>query len=68
MAVYLQVNLYNAESVSIYKTAATELFENVFKRSSTEGFVINPGKSLRRMQLYGFSQGFLYSSDIGDLF
>lgn len=44
MAVYLLVNLYNAESVSIYKTAATELFEIVFKRSSTEGFVMNPGK------------------------
>ena len=44
MAVYLLVNLYNAESVSMYRTAATELFEIVFKRSSTEGFAMNPGK------------------------
>ena len=44
MAVYLLVNLYNTKSVSIYKTAAKELFEIVFKRSSREGFVMNPGK------------------------
>ena len=43
IAVYLFVNLYKAESVSIYKTAAIELSEIFFNRSSIEGFVIKPG-------------------------
>jgi hypothetical protein len=38
------VNLYNAESVSIYNTAAKELSEIFFNRSSIEGLVANPGK------------------------
>ena len=44
IAVYLLVNLYNADKVNMYSTAANELSEIFFNRSSTEGLVMNPGK------------------------